>query len=106
MLTYAGARSEELEGSTPSLLRALSGMGGTSYRVCLLSTYIRQMLVELHTVAGSSPALRIQSVGSSVGRALTVSPPLVVGVQIQGLAQPGQSAALGMRRPEVQILHP
>ncbi len=32
----AGARSEELGGSTPSLLRALSGMGGTLYRhVCL-----------------------------------------------------------------------
>lgn len=38
MLTYAGAQSEELEGSTPLLLRALFGMGGTSYRVCLLST--------------------------------------------------------------------
>ncbi len=30
-----GAQSEELEGSTSSLLRALSGMGGTLYRyVC------------------------------------------------------------------------
>lgn len=58
----AGARSEELGGSTPSLLRALSGMGGTSYRrVC----FKRKSLGECRwnyravnsRVAGSNPVV-------------------------------------------------
>ena len=44
---------------------------------------------------------------SSVDRARNVSPfPCRRGFTSQGLAQAGQSAALGLRRPEVQILHP
>ncbi len=61
MLTHAEAQSEELEGSTPSLLRVLFGMGWTSYCVCLHSTHIRQMLVELQLVAGSNLALGVHS---------------------------------------------
>ena len=51
----AGARSEELGGSTPSLLRALYGMGGTLYRhVCLKRETSRRMPVELQIIISVS----------------------------------------------------
>lgn len=50
----AGARSKELVGSTPTLLRAPSGMGGTLYRrvsrkrMKIEKETFRQMPAELH----------------------------------------------------------
>ena len=58
----AGARSEELGGSTPSLLRALPGMGGTSYRrVCFKREYLGECRWNYRAVnsrvAGSNPVV-------------------------------------------------
>ena len=52
-------------------------MGGTPncfFTLVAKANHFRQMLVELHLVAGSNPAPDITSQGSSVGRAEIVSP--------------------------------
>lgn len=86
----AGAQSEEVEGSTPSPLRALSGMGGTSYRaVCSERETSRRMPVELQIVtlrvAGSNPAAASRGVAQLVEQAFHQN--LVAGTAFWKVAQ-------------------